>query len=71
MISAFELLIHPGVSRNVWMKPNEAASTLFLVRSELTLVDLDMIFYMRLKIFRSKRARSSGMTVGITGLRGL
>ena len=57
MISAFELLVHPGVNINVCMKPNEAAFALFLVHSELTSAVLDMKFYMKLRILRSKRAR--------------
>ena len=57
MISAFELLVHPGVNINVCMKPNEAAFALFLVHSELTSAVLGIKFYMKLKILRSKRSR--------------
>ena len=39
------------------MKPNKAAFTLFLVHSELTSAVLDIKFYMKLKILRSKRSR--------------
>ena len=39
------------------MKPNKAAITLFLVHSELTSAVLDIKFYMKLKILRSKRSR--------------
>ena len=49
-----------GTSRSQYKcvhETEEAAFTLFLVHSELTSAVLDMKFYMKLSILRSKRAR--------------